>query len=233
MEKNKRLYRVPDTTLLQAAKAMRQQFMAYQATFVAFDTDLASPFEDTWQDTIDQCEDLLNDETVRDQLQQLTSQVKAAMKACHNKFMDTKYFIRKAYPENAGKWKAYGFDRFLVDTRKQLGMIEFMKVLHARATEDAAELNAVGYDNAAIAEIETLLQALVNADLEQEAFKGARGVSTAERKQAFNDLWRVLQTVNRVSRSVYRNDLTKKKLFQLPVPARRKKATEPAENDLT
>lgn len=206
---------------------MLAHFVERQADFVAYDADLGAPFVVQWQQAIDECGGHLNDETIRDQLQQHTQNVKDAMKACYNKFMDTKYFIRKAFPDDVAVWQAFGFDTFLVTSRRQLELIEFMQVFHSLALDHAAELNTVGYSNADIAEIDTLYEALVEANTAQEAFKGARGTMTEERKLAYNALWAIMQTVNHAARAVYRNSAVGKKLFQLPVPLRKKKVANP------
>ena len=216
--------------MLQAAKVMRGGFIADQAEFAAYDSNLAHPFEDHWQEAIDNCGVQLDDETIRDQLQQHTAKVKAAMKACHNKFMDTKYFIRKAFPDNLGMWQAFGFDTFAEETRQQVLMIQFMQVFHIRAVDHSAQLNAVGYSNADIAEIETLCLQLTQANLEQDMFKGARGSLTGQRMNDLNDLWNIMQDINRVARSIYRDDYVAKKRYQLPVRVGKKKVDETPDN---
>ena len=223
MKRLARAYGVKDTTVLQSANVMLSFFVDYQAEFVAFDADLATPFEEAWQVAIDNCNAHLNDETIRDQLQQRTHEVKAAIKACKHKFMTTKYFVRKAFPNDPAALKVFGFDTFREVSRKQLDLIQFMDVFHAEAADRAAELNAAGYSNADIAEIGDLHQALVDANLAQESFKGARGTKTEERKRAYNALWEIMQLVNRVSRLIYKDDPAKKKQFQLPAQVRKKK----------
>jgi hypothetical protein len=223
MSKTGRKYRVTDAEVRQSANVMHSFFVDYQAEFVAFDADLATPFEETWQEAIDNCTAHLNDETIRDQLQQRTHDVKAAMKACHDKHMATKYFVRKAFPNNPAALKVFGFDTFSEVSRRQLDLIQFMDVFHAEAADRAAELNAAGYSNADIAEIGDLHQALVDANVAQESFKGARGTKTEDRKRAYNALWEIMQLINRVSRLIYKDDPAKTKQFQLPAPVRKKK----------
>lgn len=229
MKKLKRKYRITDNKLLEKAQVSRSFFIDEQADFVAFDSDFAHPYEETWETVINECQSHLNDETVRDQLQQHTADVKAAMRACHNKFMDTKYFIRKAFPNNPGMQKAFGFDTFLVTARRQLSLLEFMQVFHALVLENAAALNAVGYDNAAIEEIKTLYEALIQANIQQERFKGSRPTLTEDRKISFNKLWEVMQLINSVSRTIHRENPAMRKIFMLPVPVRKKKKKEEVE----
>jgi hypothetical protein len=226
MKKLKRKYRITDYSLLEKAKVIRTFFIDEQADFAAFDSDFAHPYEETWETVIDECQSHLNDETVRDQLQQRTANVKAAMRACHNKFMDTKYFIRKAFPDNPGMQKAFGFDTFLVTARRQLSLLEFMQVFHALVLEHAAALNAVGYSNTDIEEIKTLYEALEHANTEQERFKGGRPTLTMGRKISFNKLWEVMRMINSVSRIIHRDNPTMRNIFMLPVPLRKKKKKE-------
>lgn len=229
MKRLARAYGVKDTIVLQSAKVMLSLFEDDQAEFAAFDADFGTPYETTWKQAIEDCGPHLNDETIRDQLQQCTEIVKAAMKACREKYTDLKFFVRKAFPDDPAALQVFGFHTFRQESRKQLALIQLMNVVHSEAEDRAVALNAAGFSNADIAEIDTLNQALIAANTAQEAFKGARGTKTEDRKLAYNALWKIMQTVNRASRSIYRNNPAKKKQYQLPVAPRKKKKEEAVE----
>ena len=68
----KRRYTISDYSMVEYSKALRTVFLTDQTEFVSRDPDFANPFEDDWQDAIDEAEAQLTDEVVRDQLQDLT-----------------------------------------------------------------------------------------------------------------------------------------------------------------
>lgn len=216
MDKIKTKFNVSFLFMLEYCKTMLAHFLDEQANFEAFDVAFATPFETDWQDAIDAAEDILPDEAVQDQLQQLTADVEAAMEASRQKFAATRYFIEKAFPDKPAVQKEFGVDDYRDVRKSQKGMTQFMQTLFKTATKYAAQLAAVNYDAAAVAEIQTLGNALNDANIAQEKFKGTRVVTTEERVVAHNAAWDVMVQVSKAGKIIFRNDPAKYQLFLLP-----------------
>ena len=88
--------------------------------------------------------------------------------------------------------------------------------MHKTATKYAAELDAVGYDAAKVAEIETLAVDLDKADQHQEKFKGSRGVITQTRIRTHNTLWDITVAVSRVGKRIFKDNAARYNLYLLP-----------------
>ncbi|MCB9191087.1 MAG: carboxypeptidase regulatory-like domain-containing protein [Flavobacteriales bacterium] len=216
MEPLKRKFNVSDLYMLEFSKTMRTHFIDEQAQFAAFDADFTSPFENDWLSAIDAAEAILPDEVIKDQLQQLTADVEQAMEKCRTKFQVSKYFIDKAFGNSVAIRNEFGYNDYDRNRQGQLTLLQFMQTFFKTATKYAAELAAVGFDAAAVAEIDLLAKTLNDANIAQEKFKGTRQLTTEERIQQHNKVWDITVRVSRAGKIIFMNDPAKYQLFLLP-----------------
>ncbi len=216
MERVKTKFSVSLLYMLEYCKTMLSHFTDEQAQFETFDADFATPFETNWQDAIDTAEDILPDEAVQDQLQQLTADVDSAMEAARQKFADSRYFIEKAFPSKPAVQKEFGMDDYRDARKSQKGMTQFMQTFFKTATKYAAELAAVNYNAAAVAEIQTLGTTLNDANIAQEKFKGTRWTITETRIVAHNAAWDVMLQVSKAGKVIFQKSPAKYQWFLLP-----------------
>jgi hypothetical protein len=216
MEPIKRKYTVSDLFMMEHSKVLRSHFNDNLPAFTAFDPALDTTFHNDWGTAVANSENQPTDEIVRDQLTQLTEAVEQAMTACRTKFQDSKYFIEKAFPNNSGVQNEFGYNNYDAQRRSQRGMTEFMKLFHGTALKYAAQLAAVNYSAAAIAEIDTLRTALDDANMAQERFEGQRPLATQTRIETHNALWDITVQVSTAAKSIYRNNPALFNMFLLP-----------------
>lgn len=216
MKQITRDFKVSDLYLIEFSTTMLDHFITDQAEFSAFDAEFGTPFESDWQALIDAALAFPTDETVVDQLQQLTLNVEEAMEACQVKFRASKYFIERAFSNAPGTLNEFGFDDFKRARGRQMPMVQFMQKFFDTATKYAAELDAVGFDAAAIAEIQTLGVALVDANRAQESFKGTRSTTAQDRVLAMNAVWDVMVRVSKAGKIIFMDNPAKYQLFLLP-----------------
>ena len=195
---------------------MRAHFIDEQAAFAGFDADFANPFDTDWESVVSTAKLMPTDETVKDQLQQLTAAVEEAMEKGRIKFQSSKYFIEKAFPNSPAIQDEFGFDDYDKARRTQLGTLQFMRTFFATATKYAAELAAVGYDAAAVAEIDALTIDLDKANNAQEKFKGTRSLTAEDRVKAMNKAWNIMLQVSKAGKVIFMNDPAKYQFFLLP-----------------
>ena len=195
---------------------MLQHFTDDQTAFSTFDADFASPYDADWDTLISTAEAHPTDETVKDQLQQLTAAVDGAMEAARNKFQQSKYFIEKTFPDKPAVRNEFGYDDYDRARKIQIGMLQFMQTFFATATKYAIELDAAGYNAAAVAEIDALRVNLDKANTEQEKFKGTRSVLAENRVKDMNAAWNRMAQVSKAGKTIFFNDPAKYQLFLLP-----------------
>jgi hypothetical protein len=216
METIKRLFTVSDLFMIEHSKISRVHFNDNLADFTAFDSDLDAAFYTAWGTAIAASESQPTDEIVRDQLTQLTAAVDTAMANCRKKFQDSKYFIDRAFPNNAGVQNEFGYNNYDTQRRSARELIDFMQFFHLAAVKYAVQLNAVNYDAANIAGIATLRTALNNAREAQKVFEDGRPLATQTRLQTHNDLWVITVQVSTAAKAIYSNDAARFNMFLLP-----------------
>lgn len=215
-KQSRRAFSITDAEMFEAQKTKRGFFIEDQAEFENFDTDFKTPFEADWLTAIDNAETILQDETLTDQLTQLTNAVEKEMRNCRDKFQDSKYFIEKTFPDNVPVWNEFGYNNYDDARRYQIKMIQFMKNFSLVATKYKTLLIAKGYTQPKIDEIETFRAALDTANQNQELFKGNQPVSTQERINVYNELWDILVKVCTAGKRIFKNDFAKLQRYLLP-----------------
>ncbi len=209
-------YNCSDPKMFESVKTTRDSFIDDKADFITFDPDFDDPFAADWLDNIEAGEALPSDETIEDQISQLTETVEEKMVSCRDKFQSSKYFIEKAFPDKPKVWNEFGYDDYDGARRVQANMIQFMKMFHGAATKYQVQLNANGYSDAKILEIKTLGDALDVANRAQESFIKSQPVLTQTRITAYNKVWEYEMKVCKAGKVIYRNNYAKYQEYLLP-----------------
>lgn len=92
----------------------------------------------------------------------------------------------------------------------------FLHNLHTEAQKHAAALIAVGFAQAEIDAIQTLANQLYTKDTDQETFDTLTPEATAARDAVHNATWAFVQKTNKLSKVIYRTNITKLNQFLLP-----------------
>ena len=211
-----RLYNIADPEMYEAAKTKRGFFIEDKAAFISFDADFTDPFAADWLTQITDAEAMPQDETLDDQLTQLTADVETEMENCRGKFQDSKYFIEKTFPDSVPVWNEFGYNNYEAARKSQVKMIQFMKNFHTTAVKYKVQLIAKNYTQPMIDEIETLRAALDAANQIQESFIGNIPVQTQARLNKNNIVWRTMVKVCTAGKRIFKNDFAKYQRYLLP-----------------
>ena len=207
---------ISDSAATEAGQTMHDLMEDDLADFTAFDSDFDAAYLTAFQTAVSAASSHPTDESVVDGIEDLTQTVEEKMALCRTKFQDSKFFIEKAFPGRKGIHKQFGFDDYYSASRAQKPMVDFMDHFHSVANDKAAELAAVGYDAAAIAEIDTLRSALNTANRAQEKAIKNRPVITQERIEKLNAMWTIMQNVSKASKRIYNDNWAKFHQYLLP-----------------
>ena len=209
---------ISNDKMLEGAETIHDLYMDDVADFTAFDALLDDSVGTDLLSEIDLARDYPTDESVVDEISELTAVVDDAWGNCRKHFQDAKYFIEKAFPGNTAIQKSFGFDDYQTMSRYQDKVLTFMDTFHDKADKHKVVLIAQGYTQAKIDQIETLAAAFRTANRNQEKAKKDRLETTQNRAKTFNKVWVILQQINRASKSVYRGDYAKLQQYLLPAP---------------
>lgn len=211
-----RLYKVADAYIIQFAKTLRGLFIEDQSAFVARDPSFDTPYETDWLNAIDAAEAQPSNETLEDQLEQLTADVEAEMELCRITFQDAKPFIKKAFPDKPARWKELGFDDYDAARKNQVLMVQFMKNFHAGAQRYTLELQARNFTAVMIDEIAIRQTALNTANQAQEQFKKQMQGATEQRIITLNAMYSYCTNVCETGKLVMRNSHAGYQRYLLP-----------------
>lgn len=207
-----------DDAMLEASETMFDLFNADKAAFTALDSNLNDAFSEAWMVAIDAARDFPTDESMADDISELTDVVSTKWDICKAHFQAAKYFIEKAFPGNTARQNKYGFDDYLKMSTSQKNVITFMDAYHDQAQADHVVLIAAGFTQVKIDEIAAITEDFRTANRAQELAKKDRIEQTQIRIGLMNDVWKMDQRVNRASKNVYVNNYAKLQQFLLPAP---------------
>jgi hypothetical protein len=218
---SKRDFNISDSSMLQDSRTTLAQFKLDQADFASFDTDFNPTFEKNWKDSITDAENAPTDEQILDAQANLTDAVVLKLKDCGDYFQMAKYKIEKAFPNQEGVWKEFGYDNYEDARQVPERMIVFMNVWHdvASSLKYKATLIAAGFVQADIDAIVTKKQALMDAKTNQELAKNSRPGVTQSRVALMNKVWGYRSKVAKAAKYIYANDFAKYKIYLLPASA--------------
>lgn len=226
-EQEERIYTGADDKMVETSKTIRDAFHEDKADFVNFDEDFTDPYETDYTAAIDVADGVVKNETVNDQLTQLSDAVEVQMVFGRKHYQTAKYFIEKAFPKQPLIWNEFGFDNYLKCRNSQSKMIGFMKNLHGTMTKYSAQLIAKKYTQAKIDETLSIKIALDAANSAQENFKKVTPQMTYERIGKLNSCWAFTSQVAKAGKIIFEDNYGKYQKYVL----NEVNDTEPDEED--
>lgn len=214
----KRLYVISDNEMLQDSKVCHVLFIDDLPAFQGFDPMFDAAFALNWKNAVSTAEVQPTDEVYRDQLQTKTQSVQEAMANCRAKYNEVKYYVRKAFPTNAGVQQEFGLDNYDSVRKSDVLMRNFMIQLHKAADKYSAELTAPGINYSApqIADIMLLADALDVQNIDQDKFKEEQQTATQNRITSMNNVWGFRTRVSEASKLIFAGDFAKYQQYLLP-----------------
>jgi hypothetical protein len=186
---------------------VKQALAAEDITKISeFDTTIDLPFLTLCGNRLAAARFILSDEIVRSQVAQKTQVMKNLLSDCRNAYQDVKHFVEKAFQNDMGVKKEFGYDDYEDARRSQPKMIVFMKLLATTVDKYSVQLTAQGMPAALPTRISTLSTDIETANNEQEVSKAGRTISTQERITAYNAVWKDLQLICSAGKRAFIDD---------------------------
>jgi len=206
---------ITDPEMLTGAETLRELFENDQAQFLNSDPSFDNAFKNDWDAKIDSARHAPSDDAANNNIGVANYDLIKAWNACKQHFQDSKYYIRKAFPDKA-KQNQFGFNDYRIMSRNPRKVTGFMDLFHYTAEANKVALIAQGYTQAKIDLIETLCENFRTAMRAKQKVKKDRFTQTHDRTTKMNDVWKMLQEVNRASKSIFRNNPAKRQQYLLP-----------------
>lgn len=210
-----KLFNFPYSVAKQKARIFLSLLREYQPQFAAYDPDFNEDYIDDFSNLIDAADAFPTHETMMDLLSQKTETYKVKMTVARKIYKWMKPYIEKAFPDSKKTWNTFGYDNYDAARNNQKELPDFMKNLHYVATMYAVQLNAAGFTQDKIDEIQSSYQDLVIASDEQEQFKMQILKATDDRIEAMNAMWRPVMLISRIGKMIFEDDYGIYQLFVL------------------
>ena len=192
--------------MLVGSSARREAYIQYEADFFGFDpVRFPALFKDDWRASITASYAVESDEARDDVQEVLTDRVLALMADGRRMYIDLKYWVNRAFPNDRGIRNYFGIDTYSDVSQSQQGMIVQLSEMHRGATHATYGplLLAAGYTAAKVTALGTLLNDLVNENATQDNFIGDSPVATTAREAQYNSTYAFDQAVNEASKVIY------------------------------
>jgi hypothetical protein len=219
----RRNYSVSDAHLSERAGVFRALFIEDKAAFVAFDADFADPFAADWLAAIEAADSSMPSKALDNEATSLVKEAAGKLDDCANKFRDARHFFKKAFPDNKAVWTEFGNQSFRRARMTTAKMIPFMETFHDVAQKYKAELIAEGFSQAMIDDIKTRGDAMAAAQNAVDLFLKNTPVQTRERILKYNVVWKIMATVSRAGKLIYKDNWAMYQRYLLPRKKRKKK----------
>lgn len=215
--KIRKLFKVSDPFMLQEAQKRKDIFETDKAIFIAFDSGtFNNPFSANMQTKINDARNMLDDDIIRDQIQQTTAEVKAAMEECRVYFQNGKYFVDKAFPGNKEVQYEFGYENYDKARKDQKLMFSFMDMLYLIIEKYRPNLLAAGATAAMLNQALVLRDKIFAKNQAQEFAKSQRPTKTRDRIIKHNDVWKDVVKICKAGKVIFRTDYVKYQQYLLP-----------------
>jgi len=211
-----RPFRITDTKAIQDCRVTIGLLEEDLALFTALAPNINEDWLTEWETNIQAAEAVPTDQQHQNQSIDLTDDVKAAMEQVRRKNAQVKFAAMQAYEDDAGKYAAFGFNDYDGVRQSDADLQLYAERLHSTAVEHQAALSAVGWDTTATATIDTVAQALRDADDAQEEHKRKRKEGTALRINTYTTMWKKRQLVAQAAKIIFMDDYGKYQKYLLP-----------------
>jgi hypothetical protein len=210
-----RYYAKSDAEMLEDATVKEALAAEDIVKISGFDTKVDLPFLTTCGTRLTAAKAILTDEMVLDQVSQKSEVVRSLLTESRNAFQDVKHFVEKAFPKDIGVKKEFGYDDYEDARKSQPKMIVFMKMLATTVGKYSVQLTAQGMPAALPTRITNLAKDLENANKDQEMSKSGRTISTQERINAYNAVWKDLQVICSAGKRAHIDDYARYRRYIL------------------
>ena len=212
-----RLYRCPDSIMIEAADTLIALYTDDESEFFAYNAVMFPPeFKTTFQTHITAAHNVIKDMVVVDEQQEESLEVTAKMKECFAYFQRMKPTIMFTFPNKPAVWNQFGFNDYDFARRSHGRMVQFMDMLHKTSVKYSVELIAKGWTQVKIDQCETLAGELKTENTEQEQAKKDRPVETQERIVVLNTCWEDMVFVTNAAKAVFYDNFAKLHQYTLP-----------------
>ena len=205
-----------DGALAEKSRAWHVLFTQNMASFQAFDPELDAAFLTNWINLTAELEGQETDETAVDGVTITTRQVSDKTALVLERIGSVEYFAKKAFPNRGRTLLQFGFEKLSAPFNTGIPRFVFFCYAMNKVLNDFnADLLAAGMPATLPDEYMDAVEALAQAEVNQEYQKRLRLRSTEQRIDLFNALYETCLKVHKAAQVVYYGQPVMIKQFEL------------------
>ena len=197
---------IPQDVIMERSQIMKASYDANVDRFKAFDQDLNQDYSDKIAAKITEIDAIMPDKIMLVQQQKATKFMLDTSKSAVNNVKNIRYYVEKAFPDNALMLSEFGYNNLAKVQHSQLKLIKHLKIFVISLKAYKAELMAKGLAEAMILETIQLAADVEDANINQELAKKARYKTTGLRIKAFDELLELLANVTKAARYIFQEE---------------------------
>ena len=206
-------YTSSDGYMLETSGALLLLFNEDLIQFTGFDSTLDGIYATDWGAKITAAQNVIPDSLIKDIQAGKTEEVLALMEDAKEKYNEVKFFSQKVFKNSPAAQNEFGVDTYLKSRQNQAAMVTLLGEMHKSCVKYSVQLIAGGYDQLKIDAIETLRDALDEANLEQESYKRGRPTLTQERIDVLNICYQATKIVMNAAMVLFYNNPARRKAY--------------------
>ncbi len=209
-------YNMDDLEMLQLAQVFHNNFILDKTAFTTAFPHLNDPFAVDFQTAIDMADDIPSAAEVDSEIAVITESLNAKLPLARNALQKLFTYADVAW-DSVAKTNSFGKNKYDRARNSQVKMKELLELAHRQAeiTANKTELITAGYSQAAIDELETLMNEIDTLNAQQEDALSERGTKTEVRIKALNAVWDYMKQINKTSKVVFVDSPAKLVLYLL------------------
>ncbi len=212
-----RTFKLTDDEMLERAQVFHDQLNGELADFTARFPWLDAAWLTAFQADITAADAFPKDESVTLDIKVLTGDVTASMQQGIAALQALGGYAKLAYPTDAARQRVFGQQYWSKAYNSTLKLQEALELAHAKANSAPynSDLQAKGYMQVDIDQLDTLATDLQTKNGLQEALKVGRHVTKHDRIALLNVVWGHMQTINTCAKVVWAADAERQSQYQL------------------
>lgn len=209
--------------MLEQAGVFKTLFSIDQVALSAIDPDLTVSWGVDFASWIEEAETCEVPWSAKGAMMSFTEEATRLMKQARNAMQELFFYVRRAFPDSAGKMEAYGKKDYREASKSRGKMLLVMERVTRNLIADQAAMIAAGYSLPKITAFGDLYNALLTTDNGQNTQKAAILDVTAAYYTKLNKVWAAMVKLSEASKLAFKDDYGKWKSYLLHTTVKSKK----------
>ncbi len=205
-----------DSVFAEKQRTFRAHYLSHLSDFTAFDANLTNGYAADWLLGIEAFEAHPTDEVMQDDIAIATEELMEKRSTCWRAMSDLEYYVKRAFPDNKGKLREFGFPRTTTERdRSVIRLVLNVFTMLRVANHYNTELTAAGLPPVVITNLETFGRKLADAEIEQEFRKRMRIGAAETRTTLYNTVFKIYARVRDAAKVIYYKKPETKQLWEM------------------